>query len=36
MSTATSADAIRFPPALSERIAAEIEAIAWNDSDLPG
>jgi hypothetical protein len=36
MHTATSADAIRFPSTLSARIAAEIEAIAWNESDLLG
>jgi len=36
MNLATSADAIRFPSALSDRIAAEIEAIAWNESDLVG
>jgi hypothetical protein len=36
MNLATSADAIRFPSALSDCIAAEIEAIAWNESDLLG
>jgi hypothetical protein len=36
MNTTISADAVRFPPALSDRIAAEIEAIAWNESDLLG
>jgi hypothetical protein len=31
-----SADVTRFPPDLSARIAAEIEAIAWNETDLLG
>src|ERR1051326_2743248 len=34
MSTIASSEAIRFPPALSARIAAEVEAIAWNETDL--
>ena len=36
MSPVNTADAIRFPPTLSDRIAAEIEAIAWNETDLLG
>ena len=36
MSPVNTADAIRFPPTLSDRIASEIEAIAWNETDLLG
>jgi hypothetical protein len=32
----TTADATRFPPDLSARIAAELEVIAWNETDLLG
>jgi hypothetical protein len=28
-------DTLRFPPALSAQISSELEAIAWNESDLP-
>src|SRR3954447_5109143 len=34
MAAISGSDALRFPPVLSARIAAEIEAIAWTRTDL--
>src|SRR3954463_1434149 len=34
MAAISGSDALRFPPVLSARIAAELEAIAWTRTDL--
>jgi len=36
MAATADRDALRFPASLSDRIAHELEAIAWTETDLPG